>query len=245
MAMLCNVFTGSAQVEKAKQSMMNIYKAYDSLKYLSFDVKYQYSTDTINGKFTQDELVGNYHMHGIKAVYTLGDIDFMQNDSFLIAVYKKEKFMIVSDPQLSVAGTVLPMRTMIDSLFKSAVANYTVAVNSKKNETVIAMLANDKKQSLNKFIIIYDNSNYYLLSLQYEFIEKSDETPDPMSEDLSDASSNTFRKKTLRIQFSNYKFNESSNNRYDEKQYIFYENNVYKPIEQYNEFKIYNSKYKK
>lgn len=242
-ALLCTAFTSRGQVEKAKQSMMNIYKAYDSLKYLSFDVKYEYNTDTLQGDFSHDELKGTYSMHGKNAVYTLGDIDFMQNDSFLIAVYNKEKFMIVSDPQLSNAGVILPMHEQIDSLFRSAAANYTVTVTTKRDITAIAMVAKDKLQSFNKFIITYDNNHYYLISLQYSFIGKSDRVVND-TEGPPQKLSNILRKKSLSIKFSNYKFDNFSSSLYDEKKYIFFEQNIYKPTEQYKEFKVYYSKIK-
>src|SRR5689334_14707452 len=65
------------------QIMTEIYKAYDSINYLTFDVKYTYSSDTLNGNFINDALEGSYTMAGKRALYNLGNIQFMQNDSFL------------------------------------------------------------------------------------------------------------------------------------------------------------------
>ena len=240
--MIVKPFTSIGQVEKAKQSMLNIYAAYDSLKFLSFDVDYLYDSDTLQGNFTHDKLKGSYALNGKNVVYKLGDIDFMQNDSLFIAVYNKEKFMIVSNPQQTNTGTILPMRAQIDSLFKSAAANYIVTVTETKKNSVIEMVAKDSLQPFNKFIITYNKSNYYLLSLQYFFIGKTD----IISDKFEDAEASKIlaipRRKSLRIQFSNYNFNTASAENFDANNYIFYDQNMCKPTAKYSEFKLYNSR---
>src|SRR5260370_24527456 len=82
-AMSIQIKAQSARISPSPQQIMaDIYKVYDSLNYLTFDLKYTYTSDTLNGDFTNDVLQGSYTMAGKKAKYNLGEIEFMQNDSF-------------------------------------------------------------------------------------------------------------------------------------------------------------------
>ncbi len=79
--LLAIVMLQKSNAQSTPQEIMNrIYQKYDSLTYLTFDVKYVYSTDTVGGKFKTDVIKGTYTMAGKKALYNIGDIQFMQND---------------------------------------------------------------------------------------------------------------------------------------------------------------------
>jgi hypothetical protein len=53
---------------------------------------------------------------------------------------------------------------------------------------------------------------------------------------------NTARKKTLRIEFLNYRFDNFSGSIYSENNLIWEEDGEYKPVEKYKEYKVYNTK---
>ena len=55
-----------AQCGTPQEIMANIYKAYDSINYLTFNVKYTYTSDTVNGEFLNDKLEGSYTIAGKK-----------------------------------------------------------------------------------------------------------------------------------------------------------------------------------
>lgn len=248
-----NPLNGTAQIQEAKDALSNIYKKYDSLNYLTFDVLYSYNSDTLYGDFTKDEIKSSYTMNGKKAFYTLGDIDFMQNESFLIAIYHKEKFMIVGDPQQNNAGGYLPMRAQMDSLFKMAEWHYSVNLSSIVDTTneittsTITLLANDSIRQFNKYVITYDSSTSLLKSLQYSFMGKTDNYAayDTSGDQNRRILLDVPRKKQLTIQFLNYRFDNISKEIYDENSYIFYEDGVYKPVSKFADFKLYYTRTKK
>jgi hypothetical protein len=231
--------TASAQIKTLQQIMAGIYKAYDSMPYLTFDVKYIYGTDTVNGDFTHDVLAGTYTMAGKKAKYNLGDIEFVQNDSFFLSIYNKEKFIIVADPPNKNAGTGLPMRAQIDSLVKNYSTFYTITT-SKTAETAeaeetgkINFAKADEAAQFENFTITYYADRNFLQKVEYNFKEmvQADETAAPQ-----------LRNKTLSIEFANYRFDNFAEDMYDENKYIFFEEGMCKPVKKYTDYRIFYSR---
>lgn len=223
------------------QIMQTIYQNYDSLLFLSFDVRFSYESDTVLGKFDSEQMDGTYTMAGKKAKYRLGDIDFMQNDSFFIAVYNRDKLIFVDEPKINNAGSGLPMRQQIDSLITAYSEHYSISTFNQGTDTgVIQLLRADSLAQFDRFSITYDNRNKMLYKVFYEY-------PEPVSDTAtlspsSPLNPNMFQKKRLTIQFSNYRFDNSDDELYDENNYIWFEDGVCKPVAKYNDFKIYYSK---
>lgn len=229
-----------ATAQSTPQQIMNrIYQKYDSLTYLTFDVKYVYSTDTVSGKFKTDVIKGTYTMAGKKALYNIGDIQFMQNDSFFISVYPKDKFIIVADPRTRNAGSELPMRNMIDSMITSYAQHYTVKMSSDSTEGTIKFIRADSMVQFDKFVINYDINDYYLNSIKYEFQE-----PEVINEDDTTGAppQTIMRKKSLTLKFSNYRADNFSPKNYSENNYIWFEDGECKPVEKYKGFRVFYSR---
>ncbi|MBS1744067.1 MAG: hypothetical protein JST81_13625 [Bacteroidetes bacterium] len=241
-----------SQINTAQQILSDMYKSYDSLNYLTFDVSYNYNTDTLYGDFTQDKLNGTYTLNGKKAFYKLGDIDFMQNEDYLVAVYHKEKFIIVSDPQQSNAGGYLPMRAQMDSMFQLASAHYNVNVStthvsvpgdSAHTISSIIFTATDSQVAITNYVIKCDMSRHVLKSLEYVYLGNSDNNDayETLSDSLRRSIMSTPRRKRLAITFSNYRFDNLKKEIYDVNNYVFFEDKVCKPVTKYADFKVYNN----
>ncbi len=240
---IINPVGGSISQADASTLMASIYKSYDSLNYLSFNIKYTYTSDTVNGDFTHDVLEGAYTLAGKKAKFNLGDIEFMQNDSFFITVYNDDKYILVADPHNQNTGGDLPMRQTIDSLISAAQQhyNYTYSfASSPDSSLVLGQLSFDKTDNLaqfEKFRITYDTAQKVLQSIDYVFLE-----PSAPLDTLINAPLPAPRVKRLKIEFSKYRFDNFSENIYDENQYIFFEDNECKPVSKYKDYKIFYSR---
>lgn len=240
----------SAQVSLAKQEMQKLYKSYDSLQYLTFDVQFEYATDTIFGHHSYDLVNGTYTMNGKKAFYKIGDITFVQNDNILIGIYERDKVMILGEPQQKSAGGFLPMRNQIDSILNAASQHYTINVfqnlgSSKTDTSFIELVRADSLAEFDKFRIVYTN-NHTVTSVNYDYSGY----PDNPSEfdDMSDGQKNllnVIRKKHFTIRFSRYRYANSDKNIYETNSYIFWEDNEYKPVSKYADYKIYNASVKR
>ncbi len=231
-------FTDTVCAQSSVQEIMSgIYKKYDSLSYITFNVKYTYSTDTVMGNFTHEVMNGSYTMAGKKAKYTIGDIDFLQNDSFLIAVYNNNKFIMVSDPNTINTGSELPMRSVMDSMIQAYSRHYTI--NSADIPGRITFDKADDTAQFKKFVISYDPATNYLRSIQYDYEENvTTEAP----EDTTIAQRSALRQKRLTIDFSDYRLDNFSPALYSESNYIWFEDGECKPVDKYRDYKIYYSK---
>lgn len=231
--------------EEISKTLQSIYQNYDSVQYLSFDVRFDYGSDTLLGKYDAEQMGGTYTLAGKRAKYRLGDIDFMQNDSFFIAVYNKDKIILVDEPKAINMGAQLPMRQQMDSLLLVYASQYSIrSFNSSADTGVIELVRIDSLAQFDKFTITYDNRNKVLYQLYYEYTEVA-ELDSTVSVYLMEARGDAgvpTQKKRFTITFSNYRFDNYEDSDYDEGQYIWFENGVCKPSAKYEEFKIYYSK---
>jgi hypothetical protein len=222
-----------------QQIMTQIYKKYDSLSYITFDVKYIYGTDTLYGNFKNEVLPGSYTMAGKKAKYTVGDIEFMQNDSFLISVYNNDKYIIVTNPQMENSGNGLPMRSAMDSIIQAYAQHYII---SNFADTVLGVIKFEKADSFaqfKKFIIQYDVKTNFLKSIQYGFEESELMNP---NDTMGSVPNYAMRQKSLLIEFSNYRVDNFLPELYNINKYIWFEDGEWKPISKYRDYKVYYSK---
>lgn len=222
-----------------QEIMQRIYEKYDSLTYLTFDVKYVYKSDTLNGKSERDVIKGTYTMAGKKALYNIGDIQFMQNDSFFISVYPKDKFIIVADPRTRNAGSELPMRNMMDSMMLSYAKHYNITMSSDSTEGTIKFIRADSMVQFDRFVIKYGIDDNYLNSIKYVF-----EEPEVINEDDTTGAppQTVMRKKSLTIKFSNYRADNFSAKNYSENNYIWFEDGECKPVKKYKGFRVFYSR---
>lgn len=234
-----------AQANIASQTMQSIYQNYDSIRYLSFDLKFNYSSDTLLGKFDDEEMEGTYTMAGKKAKYRLGDIDFMQNDSFFIAVYNNDKLILVDEPKAINTGSQLPLRNQIDSLLDAYAHHYTISVRNTSADTgMIELLRADSFAQFDRFSISYDSRSKVLYKVMYEYPEAAslDSAVLATLNGRSGSTDQPIQKKRLTISFSNYRFDNYDDDVYDVNNYIWFENGVCRPVTKYDDYKIYYSK---
>jgi hypothetical protein len=240
-------YHAQAQIDVAKNDLAEVYKSYDRIKYLSFDVAYLYSSDTLNGDFTHSEVKGSYQINGRNTLYKLGDITFMQNDSILIGVYTLKKLIILGDPQTSALKGGIPMRDQMDSLFKMQEQYYDVTVSSKSKYTTISFKGLESTAQFIKYEIVYDNNTNFIKKLEHSFrgITDKDLTDPSMEDSTRHRLAKEIRLKKLTISFSNYSHAKIDKENFDEKNYIAYDNKMYKPAVKYSDYKIYDTRKKK
>lgn len=234
---------GFSQNDSVGQILGSIYKNYDSSLFLTFNTTYTYASDTLFNDFTNDQLTGSYTIYGSKIIYRLGDIEYLQNDSFLIAVYNGNKTIIVANPNSS-AMSRLPMRPQIDSLVQTYRSHFVInLLLSDRDSSMgqIQFLATDTLAPFTKFSIYYDTTRYLMTGLEYEFL--SIKAPSPDLDPAVQAQLSTIkRKQRLRIDFENYRADNFDVDLYNENRYVWYEDGKYKGVEKYKDYRIFNLK---
>lgn len=251
--------SGKAQTtaDTAKNIALQFFKTYDSIPYITFDVKYTYLSDTLYSDFSYETMKGSYTMSGKKAKYSLGDVEYLQNDSFLIAVYHKDQMMVVSNPPVQNAGAYLPMRNLLDSLLDAYSADYDISIDNTIDtipstpEDIInttgyirfTRKAGNTQAQFNRYQIEFDIQQNTISKVEYEFTQLGQQLS---VEDEPEAGQrllrNSARKRTLKIEFQNYRFDNFSNQVYSENNLVWEEDGEYKPVEQYKYYKVYNAR---
>ena len=238
-------------LDSARNAALGFFRTYDSIPYLTFDVKYTFFTDTAYSDFSYEIMNGTYTMSGKKAKYSLGDVDYLQNDSFLIAVYNKDELMVVSNPPVQNAGSYLPMREELDSLLQAYSASYDISVKSivvnPATDTIgyirLVKKAGDTLAQYNYYIIEFDMPQNTIRKVEFEYTEPGlGLTPADEPDAGQRLLKNTARRKTLRIEFLNYRFDNFSDSLYSENNLIWEEDGEFKPVEQYKKYKVYNAR---
>lgn len=234
----------TAQSSNVSDIMGAIYKNYDSIQYLSFDVQFNFESDTILGKFISEKMDGTFTMAGKKFKYRLGDIDFMQNDSFFIAIYNQDKMMLVDAPKALNAGSKLPLREQMDSLLVNYGSHYTITNYSIGDDTgIVKFIRADSLAQFDEFRITYAEQAKLLLELAYNFKEPAElDTAVVSMLAAAGNSSAPLQNKILRIKFSNYRFDNNDEEMYSEGNYFWLEQGLCKPSDKYKGYKIYYNK---
>lgn len=247
-----NMAQAQSTVADAVKVTSHIYKVYEGLPYITFDAKYTYFTDTAYSDFTREVTKGQYTFNGKKARYTMGDVEYLQNDSMLIAVYHQDQMMIISNPVFSNTAAYLPAREALDSLLSVYGEHYDFDVKDYNNSPTdtnttgyIKMVRKkgDEVAQYDHFIIEFDLEQYVITRIEYQYTEKGQgvteqDEPDPALRLLR----NTDRKKTLEIQMFNYRFDHLSDTDYSESVFLWEEDGEYKPVEKYKDYKVYNAR---
>ena len=232
------VVNATGQTGTPQQIMTSIYKSYDSTTFLTFDLKFTYASDTLYGKFSSDKLEGTYTMSGKKARYNLGNIDFLQNDSFFITVYNDDKIILVADPRTNNVGNELPMRQAMDSLIQAYGQHYNIT-QLQDSVSGLGKINFEKSDSLAQFLnfaITYKLHANLLNSIEYKYEEYDHD------DSITTSTIPTLRKKMLFIEFLNYRGDNFSDSDYSENNFIWFEDGECKPVAKYKDYKIYYSK---
>ena len=229
-----------AQLLAAQTAMQSLYKIYDSLPFITFDVKYTYSSDTLYNDFAHDEMTGTYTMNGKKAKFTMGDIEYMQNDSFFIAAFHKDKMIIVSNARQSNAGGYMPLRGAIDSLLNAYATHYTITVLNNTGDSIgyIRFVRSDSIAQFNNFTINFSKKRNCITNLTYDYSEQP-VLPDSL---MARPVMNKARHRTLKIDFIHYRFDNFSESVYDTNNYIWFEDGIGKSVAKLEGYKVYDAR---
>jgi hypothetical protein len=114
--LLLQALPGFAQND-ALSRMHQLRETYRAKPWISFDVKYTYAAETAPTVIT-DSSMGNFKINGNHYWCRIDSMEFMQNDSFMVAVYAPEKIMSLSLPSPLYPG-ITPFANW-DSLYQLA-----------------------------------------------------------------------------------------------------------------------------
>jgi hypothetical protein len=206
---------------------MNINKAYLSSSYLSFDIKYKYAFEATPATI-EDSSMGEFKLHGYKYWGLLDSVEFMQNDSFLVALYHPEKVLSLARPAYHYSFN-LPLAQW-DSLFlKTDRFTYGVGVESGWKKITVDYNAG---LPYKKFEMWYDSSTYRISRIRYVISEYAThenfyELPDPGDYGIVD------------ILFSGYQTGLFDDSVFDASHYFVKSGSSYTPAVSYTNYEVF------
>ncbi len=227
-----------------RNKMKSVYDKYSNLPNLSFDVTYNYGIDTPGARIPLQTLNGTYSMNVNKAKYSMGDIEYLQNNEYFIALHHKQKAIIVSTPTTNAASQNLPMRGVLDSLMIKYGDHYSYSSQDEDStHSVIKFIKTDSTAQYDSIIINYNPITKYLNWIQYSYtLMEFAASPEQSGVDITENNAYVTRHKYLIVSFSNYRNNNLDNSIYETNTYLWNDGGTLKPSDRYNYYKIFDTR---
>ncbi len=230
--------------DTVRSEIGKINNAYDSAFYLTFDVKMSYtndpllsSTDTAGRHYS--EVTGTYSFFQNRALYKLGNIEYMQNDSFAIAVYHDDRLILVGRTAGNKSSMVLPNRAVMDTLMTKLELDYIYGIENEDSVKILNFNAIDTTAPYLSIHITYNPKTYYILKIEC-YVRDYEYDPLTDMEDLPDFTGK--RTNVMRFEFRNYRVAEMTDDAFSERKYLFMDGpGELQPSEAYKNFTIYKN----
>ncbi len=228
--------------DSIRQDFVAINKTYDSAFYLTFDVDIIYHTDdtiyagTDSADYQYSEMQGTYTFHQQKALYKLGDMEYMQNDTFTVALYKANQFLLVGkkNQATQTPGSFVPTKALVDSLMVQMGNNYIFYRYVNDSTTQITFVANDSNWVYKEINIEFESATHYLKKIDYSFKDFGYSQGDPLLP--------PYRSARMYFYFRNYRVEHVGNDVFDESKYIRFDGpNTIVPADAYKNYTIYKN----
>lgn len=240
-ALLPTILLAQASIDAttASQQLSSIYRAYDSMRYVSFDIRIVMDTDTLNGQSQHSEQLGRFSVAGKKYHYTLGGNEVMQNDSFLVSFYKLGRTVILDRPRAGGASSIIPgSRGAMDSILSSYSNSYNMFTDDTEDGHKLLLLhAKGAQMPYSDISMEYDPRRHYLLKSSYTFYGPVHAQADS----IASSSAQTLRRHVLSVYYENYRFDpESFTSAFSEARFVRYDGKRYWPVQAYANYQFFN-----
>lgn len=224
------LFAQSPNLDSIKQELYRINKIFDSSRYLGFDVHIRYSSDTAFGRYDFEEMTGKYILNEKNIYYKMGDIEYVQNDSFAYDIYHDEKLLVMTRDSISSKSGLFPLKEFVDSILTWYASSYVIVLRNENESKVIEFSTSDTLAPYKRFAIYYDSTSHYPDKFEMNFVEK-------IQTDSIDALVPT--KKLIVMSFSNY-YNLSSLEVFEDTNYVFFDrvSRRYRPSDKYRMYRF-------
>lgn len=245
LALIAASITGKGQTtaDTVRSEMTIINSKYDSAFFMTLDIRINYNSDTVfagtdSADYSNTEMTGVYTFHGNKALYRLGDIEYMQNDSFTIAVYNNEKFILVGKTIPGIrASNFVPVKATIDSMLVSLEQYYESAIMDYDSVKRISFKAIDSTLPYQRIDIEYDPGTYLLTKVKYKLRDAGQVSQTGTANDLQ-----TIRKAEMVFLFQNYRVLQVGEAVFSEARYLFFDGPAeIRPADAYKDYTIYKN----
>jgi tRNA splicing endonuclease len=224
--------------------LSEIYTKYDRMRYMSFDMRMVLQTDTVDGRSHRSEESGHFTIAGKSFYHAIGDVEYLQTDSFAISVYKSAKVMMVKKPEMkdSSVNDIMPgSKSVLASLMESLPDNYHMYADTTESgdSASLVFISTNELKTYRRIIINYDPNQHYLFSVTYEYDEGIEEESEDDEEELEPTI--VVYENTLTIYYEHYHFDpDSYPGVFSPGKFIRFDGTRYSPSIPFAEYEFYD-----
>jgi hypothetical protein len=227
----------SPDLDSVKLELYKINKVFDSSRYLGFDVHIDYNSDTLFGKFQQEQMDGRYILNNQRLYYKMGATEYIQNDSFVYNIYHDEKMMMMTKDVMASKSNLFPLKEFADSIIAVYGSTYTITLRNEDDSKVIEFTTSNSSLPYQRFAIYYDSVTHYPDKFEMSFMADISfyEIPDSLAAKMRIKAP----KNRITMQFLNYGF-PSSLEIFDDENYVYFDRvrKRYQPSEKFKGFRF-------
>lgn len=243
LALILPLFTTGAgaqtfNLDSAKNELYKINKVFDSSRYLGFDIAIKYTSDTAFGNYEYEEMSGRYILNDRNIYYKMGNMEYIQNDSFSFTIYHDDKMMMMGRDSISAKSNLFPVREFTDSVLTWYAQVYNIAVRYEDDSKVLEFTTTDTLAPYRRFTIYYSAESYYPDKFEIYFIEAgAGSSSGGAATDILPPS-----KKLITVSFSNYNSPDSLNI-FDNNNYVSFDRvrGKYQPAEKFRLYRFFTN----
>lgn len=219
-------------LQQVKEEMYKINKVFDSSRYLGFDVSIRYTSDTVYGNFEYEEMSGQYILNERNVYYKMGNMEYVQNDSFAYSIYHDEQLLMMTRDSVSSKSSLFPIKEFVDSVITWYSSLYTISLSDSDGLNVISFTATDSMAPYKRFAIYYEPARHFPQRIEMYSVDVSEPEQSTGTVDVP-------TKKWITMEFSNY-HNAESLDVFDDANYVFFDRirRQYGPAEKYRAYKF-------
>ncbi len=176
------LYAQSYNIDTIKANLYKVNKVFDSSRYLGFDLKLVADTDTLFGKFEHDEVYANYVINNKNIYYKMGDIEYVQTDSFVFNIAASEKMLMMTKDPIASNASLFPLKEFVDSTIKNYQSYYTISMSHNDGNRTINFASTSADMPYTNFSITFDSISFYPRSLEMTMLGQFDlsEVPDSL-----------------------------------------------------------------
>lgn len=208
------------QVDTLKAHLEKINKFYDSTSALAFDVRYVYSSDTLNGDYEYRENQGEFIIDGNRFYYKMDLTECVQTDSFLLTILEKEKLMMVTSPQDIQSGKLVPARELIDTMVAYDFLGYSFSIDKNDSLNSMVFTTTDTTSIYNYMAVYYDPASFAMLRFELGFKVQPQELDTISGPPQYKSMPVPERQMRLQIYFNNYRVANITEDLFDIERYL-------------------------
>jgi hypothetical protein len=205
--------------------------AYRNPGSLSFDVRYSYAMES-NPTIKVDSGFGTFKLSGSYYWGTIDSIEFMQNDHYLVSLYKPDKIMSISNPS-NIYPNIVGFSSF-DSLFGKN--NYTTTLNVSGIFKTITLNFTDSLALYKNYSVCYDSATHLVRQIKYLIKEEQDEFSDN-SNRLGTKNAGSYM--IVKADYFNYQKVTLDQAFFDASNYFLLSENVYLPQPNYSDYEVF------